>query len=218
MQTVTSLIIALFYTVIGSAQTYHYIETETLEGDGYTYQCDVKYGLATLYNKENKLTYEDNIDNRTGRMYSPNGKEMCLEEETWTKPKCFSIVNQAFTAEEKAKVAGREFTISLCISPQSGRIIEVYFNFLASKRNPYTTIPVSVYRKIEVELKKNIYFTPTKVGKNLSYILLWWRQDPNVTIKDKSNEPLKPSGPIKDKEGEFDDKLKPDEDPFIETK
>lgn len=215
MKALISIVIALFYTVIGSAQTYYYTETKTFKEDGYTYQCDVKYGFATLYNKENKLTYEDNIDKRTGRAYSPKSKIMCMKEETWTKPKCFSIVNQAFSAKEKAILAGRELTTVLCISSETGKVSEVYFTFLAHKKNPYTTIPVSVFRNIEIELKKNVWFTPSEEGKNLNYILLWWEQDPNETIKDTLDEPLKPGGPIKDGEGGFDDKLKPDEDPFI---
>ena len=37
-----------------------YKKTTTFEVDGYTYQCDVDDGsqFVTLYNKENKLTYE----------------------------------------------------------------------------------------------------------------------------------------------------------------
>ena len=33
----------------------HYEESKTFVVDGYTYQCDVRHGYVTLYNKDNKL-------------------------------------------------------------------------------------------------------------------------------------------------------------------
>ena len=199
MKTTTLFILALLYTINCPAQTHYYLEPKTFQEEGYTYQCDIKAWLVTLYNKDNKLTYEDNIDKRTGEVFVPNGKGPHIAEETWSKPKCYSIVNQAFSPEEKARVAGKEFTIALYINSQTGKIMEVDFNFIALERNPYTTIPVSVFRKIEVELKKNVWFTPSEEGKNMSYILLCWRQDPNVTIKNKLPQPLTPPiGPVDD--------------------
>ena len=35
----------------------------------------------------------------------------------------------------------------------TGKVIEVDFDFLSTE--PFATIPISVYRKIELELKKN---------------------------------------------------------------
>ena len=64
------------------------------------------------------------------------------------------------------------------------------FNFTTqSIADIYTQVPVSVYREIEVELKKNVQFTPSDVGKNLNYIFMFWEQDPNVTIKDTIDTP-----------------------------
>ena len=50
----------------------HYEKTRTFVEDGYTYQCDVKYGEVTLYNAANQWTYADQIDNRTGKLYTSN--------------------------------------------------------------------------------------------------------------------------------------------------
>ena len=52
------------------------------------------------------------------------------------------------------------------------------FNFEFYKSTPYTTIPISTFRKIETEIKKNIWYTPTAEGKELSYIYYWWAQEP----------------------------------------
>lgn len=175
-----SLIIFITFAVCVlriSAQENFYEFTKTFNEDGYTYQCDVdKSKLVTLYNKENKLTYIEKKYRDTGKQVSmlyDNKKE--FETETWTKPKCFSIVNKAFSSVEKQRVKGVELTISLYIDPDSGEVLEVEFQF--TNFRPYATIPISVYRRIELDLKKNIRFTPTAEGKKLNYIFLWWRQE-----------------------------------------
>ena len=43
----------------------------------------------------------------------------------------------------------------------------------------------TLYRQIEIELKKNIWFIPTSFGKSLNYIYMFWTQDPNVTLNSK---------------------------------
>ena len=50
----------------------HYEHTRTFVEEGYTYQCDIKHGYVTLYNKDNKWTYADQIDKRTGKIYTTN--------------------------------------------------------------------------------------------------------------------------------------------------
>ncbi|GHT30604.1 hypothetical protein FACS189432_09670 [Bacteroidia bacterium] len=58
---------------------------------------------------------------------------------------------------------------------ETEKVIEVNFNF--HKTDKYATIPVSVYRKIETELKANIWVTPTAEGKKLNYLMLGWRHE-----------------------------------------
>ncbi|MEG2332941.1 MAG: DUF5043 domain-containing protein, partial [Bacteroides sp.] len=70
---------------------------------------------------------------------------------------------------------GREITITMYISSETGRIIDVEFQFIST--NPFATIPVSVYHKIETELKKNIWFRPNAEGKKVNYIFRGWRQE-----------------------------------------
>ncbi len=177
MRTFILFIAFTLYVVDVFCQENFYEFTKTFNEDGYTYQCDVdKSKLVTLYNKENKLTYIEKKYRDTGKQASmlyDNKKE--FEIETWTKPKCFSIVNKAFSSVEKQRVKGVELTIALYIDPDSGEVLEVEFQF--TNFRPYATIPISVYRRIELEMKKNIRFTPTAEGKKFNYIFLGWRQE-----------------------------------------
>ena len=45
---------------------------------------------------------------------------------------------------------------------------KVDFDFVTF--NPFATIPVSVYRQIEIQLKEKVWFVPTEFGKGLNYI------------------------------------------------
>lgn len=171
-------IIAYLSTHVINAQSYYYNITKTIKGVGYTYQCEVLKGanFVTLYNKENKFTHIDQMDRNIQKIITiEENRERQFEEESWAKPKCLSIINNAFSTVEKLRVKGKEITLLIYINPDSGKIDEVEYQFLSS--GPYGTIPVSVYRQIEVELKKNIWFTPTKEGKRRNYILLGWRHE-----------------------------------------
>ena len=173
-----SLLSSLF-TFNLTAQTNYYTHDKTFYEDGYTYQCDVEEGSqsVTLYNKNSKYIYVEQINRYTGEQISIEQNRLSqFEDDLWTKPKCLSIVNNAFSPTEKQRVKGYEFTITMYIDPDSGKIIDVDFMFVTF--NPYATIPVSVYRKIETEIKKNIWFTITPEGKKRNYIMLWWRQEP----------------------------------------
>lgn len=171
-------IISLFMVDL-SAQTNYYSQDKTFYEDGYTYQCDVTEGagLVNLYNKDSKYIYVKQINRYTGEKISREEELLNeFEEETWTKPKCRSIVNNAFSSAEKQRVKGSELIITMYIDPDTGKVADVEFIFVTF--NPYATIPISVYRKIEVEIKKNIWFKITPEGKKRNYIMLWWGQEP----------------------------------------
>lgn len=178
-----------------TAQTNYYPETKTFHEDGYTYQCDVdEASMVSLYNASCTYYKTEQIDLSTGKRYEYIPGKPPLAREARTKPQCFAIVNRAFPPEIKARIDGRELTIVLYIESVTGKIVDVVFNFLTGRlAEIYTQVPVSVYREIEVELKKNVRFTPSAIGRNLSYIFMFWTQDPNVTIQ---NAPLKPLEPV----------------------
>ena len=175
MKTFINLIVYLCYAACIYAQSSLYSETKQIQGDGYTYQCKVVGILAELYNTNQQFVEQTQKNRRTGEnssikdSYTPK-----FERDTWTRPKCYSIVRNAFSEEEKQKLKGEFLKISLYINPDTGKVTDVMFSF--SKRGDFATIPIDVYRKIELELKKNIWFTPTEHGKQFNYILLWWKQ------------------------------------------
>lgn len=157
------------------AQTYYYDDTETFYEDGYTYKCDVikKAKFVRLYNKENKFTYVNQCDKNTGEgLTVVEERNKQLEDDTWTVGKCLSIVNNAFSEIEKQRLKGKYITIILYVNSTTGKIDEVEYQLVSF--GPYATIPVSVYRKVELELKKNVWYTPTSDGRKLNYIYLSW--------------------------------------------
>jgi len=142
--------------------------------DGVFYQADVpEWGLVTLYNRANQLTYtEQTID----------GRIRCLDEmiddvvdETWTRPLSLRIVREAFSEAEKNRIErGDRLGIAMVICSQTGRVIEVRFGF--HNRSSYATIPVATFRRIELALKEQIWFTPTADGRRMNYIFRYWQQ------------------------------------------
>ncbi len=166
---------ALLYMSEAVAQTYYYDVTKTFYESGYTYQCDVK-GMVVLYNKENKFTYTDQTY-KDGSYSSIDNWVRDVEKDAWTKALAYSIVNNAFSEAEKNRVRGRgeALGVTMIISPETGKVIEVEFDF--SRKDGYATIPVSVYRQIETELKSKICFTPTAEGKKKNYLMRFWQQE-----------------------------------------
>lgn len=100
------------------------------------------------------------------------------DDDNWTRTKRYSIVKNVFSTEQK--LSGSELLTILIINATTGKVDEVYFEF--HNQDPYKIIPVSVFREIEVEIKKNIWYTPTAEGRKLNYILRWWDQDPSEPI------------------------------------
>ncbi len=178
MKIILTLVSLLFCANSIFAQTNYYTSTKRFDENGYSYQCDVDQSKGvTLYNKNNQWT---NID----QIYKSSGKKFIMDDDcpdviefdTWVDPKCESIVNNAFSAVEKLRVKGHELFISMYVSPDTGKVIDVDFFFVTF--DPYATIPVSVYRKIEIDIKQNIWFVPTDEGKKLNYILYWTAIEP----------------------------------------
>ena len=180
IRTLTVSICILFYVAYLHAQTNYYTTTKTFNENGYTYQCDVAASrFVSLYNKNNKWINIYPVYKDTGKSFvqdeAGDGIKL-LESDTWTRSKRFSIVNSAFSASEKQRIKGHDFTIIMYINSGTGKVDEVSFEF--PNFRPYATIPVSVYRRIETEIKENIWYTPTTVGKKLNYIFYWWAQEP----------------------------------------
>jgi len=163
---------ALFCLSGTTAQTYYYKTTKTFNENGYTYQCDVSVRgkFTVLYNKSNKYTYTD-MTYKNGTRIGDNDIPL-LEVDTWTKTKSYSIVNESFTSAEKQRLKALGFTVTMYIDSTTGKVIEVDFRF--GNIHGAGTIPIYVYRRIELDLKNQIWFTPTAEGKKMNYLMRAW--------------------------------------------
>ncbi|MDR1632231.1 MAG: DUF5043 domain-containing protein [Dysgonamonadaceae bacterium] len=158
-----------------TGSTYYYKETKTFYENGYTYQCDVENAHVTLYNKANRFTYVK----QTFKDGSPLSKELfdgdvdVLEDDTWTKPKCNSILSSAFLVTRMG--SGHRIFVTMYIDPNTGKVMEVDFWFDTNKE--FGTVSISVYREIELALKNDVWFKPTAEGKKLNYIMRGWMHE-----------------------------------------
>jgi hypothetical protein len=134
-------------------------------------------GLVRLYNKANRFTYAEKTykDGRELPEDISEGRVSAIEMETWSRPKTRSIVNGAFSAQEKAMVKGKRFVITMFIDPDTGKVIEI--KFVLGSQSSFGQIPPSTYYKIEQQLKKEIWFTMTEVGKQLNFGYLNWEHE-----------------------------------------
>lgn len=174
MKAIVIFILLLLCIVYTPAQTRYYTQTKTFTVGEEIYQCDVDQSrTATLYRKGDKWIYADQV-------YRDTGKHFTLDEETPDVAEtvtddficmCKSIINSAFSKEQKERVKGHTIIISMYINSETGKINEVSFEFMSV--GPYATIPISVYSKIEIGIKQKLSFKPTAEGKKLNYILYW---------------------------------------------
>ena len=152
-------------------------QTTYYNGEDYIYQLDLikETGIISLYNKENIFVNKDLVYKTTGEQPAIGYPEQRIEDDTWTRPKCFSIVNEAFAGLDKSKFVGKTMSVSLYIDSTTGKIVDVEFGF--PTWFPYKDVPISVYRDIELGLKKNVWFIPTEAGKKMNYIYLFWMHE-----------------------------------------
>ena len=175
MKTLISLIVCLCCATGIYAQSKLYEETKQIQGDGYTYQCETDGVVVDLYNTNQQFVKTAQRNRKTGEYSGTTDAYILqLERDTWTRSKCFTIVRNAFSEKQKQRLKGQILDICLYIHPDTGKVIDVSFSF--GNRDNFSTIPLSVYRKIELELKKNVWFTPTEHGRQFNYIFRWWSQ------------------------------------------
>ena len=120
--TFIAFIICLCCATYIYAQSNLYKETKQIQGDGYTYQCKVVGILAELYNTNQQFVELTQKNRKTGEnssfkdSYTPQ-----FEQDTWTRPKCYSIVRNAFSEEEKQRLKAGGGACSLRQTVRSGR-------------------------------------------------------------------------------------------------
>jgi hypothetical protein len=176
-QSVIICVCALLCINKAMAQTYYYNTSKLFNEVGYVYRCNTtSWGSVTLSLATDKYTDYLTFVYANGSPVTDKkileGDTPLMEEDNWTKQKCMSIVNNAFSGAERTRVKGEKIDVNMIIDPITGKVIEVHFWFL--KDDPFATIPVTTYRIIEQNLKSQIWFTPTSIGKQLKFLVVGW--------------------------------------------
>lgn len=151
------------------------IVTATLQGDGYTYVKRYKHALVELYNIEDTYVDVPLVYKSTGERPPFDLREQRVDEDGWSHDMTMSIINGAFSRDQKLLVSDRKLGIAIYINSTTGRISDVRFVFL--ERGPFSKIPLPVFREIEVKLKDEIYFTLTEAGRNVNYVFFYWNHE-----------------------------------------
>ena len=160
-------LIFTFCALFAYGQDLLYEEYKVFNEDGYTYICKPRAGgFVDLYNKDNKWVNTCPKDKNTGEdlEFGVN----TLEYDRNMKNVIQSVIYNAFTTEQIKMLRGYRLAAIMSLNSETGKLEEVYFSFY--HRDPYAKIPVSVFRKMELELKEKVRFQPTEEGKKLDYI------------------------------------------------
>lgn len=156
-------------------QTNYYTESKVFSEYGYNYQAVLGAGRVELYNQDNQWigghpTYKSN-----GEIFSQPeyGYIELYDHDSWlnSEEKMGTIVWNALTIKEREMVKGDELNIILHINSTTGKVGDVMFNFVTWES--FAKIPVSTYRKIELEIKEKLLYNLTDDGKKLNYIYTW---------------------------------------------
>ncbi|MDR0543840.1 MAG: DUF5043 domain-containing protein [Odoribacteraceae bacterium] len=180
-----TLLTAICLLLVGSlcAQTFdksksYYTTTQTIQGSGFKLQCDIYKGFCvTLYDVNSKFTYAKwgKKDGTNMELGVSRGTIPTTENDTWTRSKSISIVDNTFSFAEKEWVKGEMLLVTMIIDSSTGKVIEVNFEF--DKDTPFQQIPPTTFHKIEQQLKTEIWFTVTPAGKELTYCMAHWMHE-----------------------------------------
>ena len=175
MRAIFIFLISLLQSFMLCAQTNYYAETKTFNESGYIYQAEVlSNGSVKLYNTANLWVNAECVYKDAGTIFNmPDYGIDLFDHDSWldSKVQVANVVNSSFTDTEKQRIQDVYFFIIMHINSTTGYIDDVYFEF--DNTEPYATIPVSVYRKIELGIKEKVRFTLTNEGKKLNYIYYW---------------------------------------------
>ena len=176
MKKLIFFIIATIFTLGLFAQS-NTVVTTTIQGDGYTYVKKTKKSrLVNLYNQDNEYTDVPMEYNKTGESAEsdePRGK--LVENDNWTGLRAEQIVNTSFTSEQMDNIEGHKLGIGLYVNTTTGKVVGTEYTFIDS--TPMAGMPLSLFRKIELRMKDEIYFTLTNTGKKYNYIYFYWIQE-----------------------------------------
>ena len=164
------------------AQERYYNDTKTFVENGYTYQCDAAPVdiYVKLYNKDNSYIHVNRVNRYTNKALSEAELRVdpIVESPREIYEKAKTAIEEHLTTDQQNQMRQRRqsFIFTLYINPDTGNIADVDFEFL--KRSFAATIPVSIYRAIEVSLKRDVHFTLTKAGKSQNYVFVFFDYEP----------------------------------------
>jgi hypothetical protein len=179
------LIGLLLYASSAAAQTRFYNATRTFHENGFTYQADVSpAGSVVLYNKAGgrfadllKINLEHRFKDGRGIPEEPFISDAVSE--TFTPALARQVVRNAFSAVERSRLGPEEqLGVTMIICSDTGSIKEIHFRF--GRESGYATIPVSTYRRLELELIRRFQFTPSAHGRSLNFMFRGWHTNASL--------------------------------------
>jgi hypothetical protein len=189
MKTILFIGILLFTTIV-KAQTNYYTETKTFRENGFTYQADVDRVVDRLLRSGTLRSTDIDMNDKTGKVILSNKNNRYrflpltfrdgtpVDWDTWEvtwegHPLSIGnnvrvIINSILSASERERMGKHRLEVTVFFNSDTGRAMETHFAF--DTDNPFATLSVSVYRKIELEILRQITITPTPYGRRLSFI------------------------------------------------
>jgi hypothetical protein len=125
-----------------------------------------------LYNKANQFTgpgtqrFRDGT--KVGQDFWEDDVDITTDNRTTTNNQIATIIRNALSTVERQRIGNNELDVTLRINPETGTVFEVEFQMHSN--NPFKTLPVSVFRTIELNLKSQLRINATAKGKRLNYI------------------------------------------------
>ena len=166
-----SIFISLLFCMTDiNAQTRFYDVPRTFNEQGFTYVSRLMVDFVRLHNKENRwigVMHKNRDGTPTG---FPTDPVIQIDNDRQMSQLARSIVHNAFTAAERQRLRGSRLFVSMYVDSQTGVVDDVEFVFWVT--GGFATIPVSTYRRIELELKNRIRFIPTAEGRRRNYIFV----------------------------------------------
>lgn len=182
MKKVLFAFVAIFNSLFLFSQTNYYLETKTFTESDCTYKAEVhSWGIIDLYNVSNSWINKQQVYKGTNEIYvmSDVGEDL-FDHASWQvgKENIQTILNNALSRDEKKMIGDKEIILTMYVNSTTGKIDDVCFTFFS--KSSYRFVPVSTYRKIELEIKQNIQMTLTDAGRKLNYIYWWTAVEPGL--------------------------------------
>ena len=166
--TIIILIGLLFCLTDISAQTRFYDTSRTFYEQGFTYVANVD-GIVRLNNRDTRWIGVVQM-NRDGTVRG-FGRTVEQNNSIQMQQLARTIVSNAFTSAERQRIRGaKPLFVSIWADSQTGVVTDVQFAF--GRTEGFATIPVSTYRRIELELRNRIRFVPTAEGRRRNFLFL----------------------------------------------